>query len=183
MLIFREENSKSALVSYIFRINPHQNYQMLSSHDIMEEANEIDQFLKANDRYTVEIIKSKRRMCDYDYIDKYKELLKESSQKGLSKVSRYIMYGNAKLIQSKAPKSYRHDYFIKITTDITKLQDDEEIIKKRQLVTNLLTHFPYIQEALSTIEVIQLILIQNRYFSNELIALTKEVLIKEGIIL
>lgn len=184
ILIHKEDSVKNrALVGFIFKINPYENFAMMSDDDLVREYNKIDRFLKANN-FVTELIRSKRRLTDFDYLDKYKELdKKKNNNKSINQeLLRYLIYWNAKLIQSKTNNTFKHEYYIKVSCNITDLKDDKEIMAKRKEVINLLTHFPYIEEALSSYDVIVLLLKEKRFFKEELITLSKESLVKQWII-
>ncbi len=183
LIFYTEGFQKRALISFIFKINPYENHWMMSDEDLFNEYTKFDNFLKVNSSFTIELLKSKWALTDFDYLDKYKELkLKTKTDIGNPELLKYLLYWNGKLIQSKTKWTYKHEYHIKVSTSITDLSDDKEIMAKRKEVTNLLTHFPYIEKALNTYEVIILLLKEKRFFKEELINITKESLQKWWII-
>lgn len=185
ILIFKDDNIRNkANVAFIFKINPPDNFWMLPQELLEMEYEKIDRFFKANTDYIIERIQTKRELTDNDYLDKYKELnSKKDSNKSIDQeLLKYMIYGNAKLIQSKTQGTYKQEYHIKVSCSITNLKDDTEIMAKRNGVTNLLSHFPYIEEALSTYDVIMLLLKEKRFFKEELISISKDSLIKQWII-
>lgn len=183
MLIFYEEWSKSAIISFIFNINPSENRWMMSDDAIRNEIDKLENFFNLNWKYNIELIKTKVGLTDYDYLEKYKSLKEKLKIDVWNKeLHKLLIYWNGKLIQSKTKWTFKYEYYLKISVSITNLKDDKEILSKHKEIVNLLVHFPYIQWMLTSHEVILLILKNNRFFKEELISLSIENLIKEWII-
>lgn len=152
----------------------------MSEEEIVAEISKLEKFLKVNSKYTIEILKIKCSLTDFDYLEKYKNLKEKRKLKiGNEELHKHLIYGNGKLIQSKTKGTFKHEYYIKISVEIQNLEDEKEIFVKHNELKNLLVHFPYIQGMLDSYEFILLLLRENRFFNEELISITKEDLQKQ----
>ena len=183
ILIYHDGNSKTCLVSFIYSINPAENRGMMSEVEILNEVKKLENFFKVNTKYTIELVKIKGNLTDFDYLAKYENLKKKLDLDIWNKdLHKYLIYGNGKLIQSKTKGTFKHSYYLKVSVEIGNLTDEKEMEAKHSELKNLLAHFPYIKWMLTSDEIIRLLLEENRFFKEELINITKDALVKQWII-
>jgi hypothetical protein len=176
ILIYTNQSNKSeAEIGFIFKINPNKNLAMMSGSDIEYTQNRMAIFLGINN-YTFSIIRKKVWITDYDYLPNYEEILKKKDIKWKdNELHKLMLHWTAKMIQEYTKWTTKHEYFLKVNTQIYDTTSWKAIIKKHKEITNIINQFPFrIEKMLDSEEVIRYLLKEWRFFTSELNTLTSE---------
>jgi len=70
-----------------------------------------------------------------------------------------MLHGTAKMIQEYTKGTTKHEYFLKINTNIYDTSSGKEIIKKHKEVENIVQEFPYrVEKMLDSEDIIRYLL-------------------------
>jgi len=176
ILIFtNQEDTTKAEIGFTFKVNPNKNIAMMSEDDILHLQHKMNIFLGIN-TYTFSIIRKKVIVTDYDYLANYESLLSKKNLKWKdNELHKFMLHGTAKMIQEHTKWTTKHEYFIKVNTDITDTSNWDQIIKKHKEIENIIQEFPFrIEKMLDSEDLIRYLLKEGRFVTSELNTLTSE---------
>lgn len=173
-----------AEVSFIYKINPRENFLMRTDKVVANSHAKMENFLHKND-FTIEIITNNLELCDYDYLPIYESIYKKKDIKGKdNKLHKTMLQGTAKMIQRESRGVMKHEYYLKVNTFIYDLKGKKPLLKKFKEVDDVIRQFPEeytIEKFLDSRDVILALLKEVRFAKNELNSIINMDMKKEGL--